>query len=290
TITLAPPMHHYGYRAGQWYYALNLLAELDAPGEWYVDRGAGVLYFWPPRPGIAEVSVAAQLLVVDGAHDIIVRGLTFEAARGDAIAMRGAERVELADCTIRNVGGWAVQIIGGRDDAVSRCEIADTGEGGIRLDGGDRRALVPGHHRASGNHIHHYSRWKRTARAAVELIGVGHEVIGNHIHDAPNVGIAFSGNDHAIERNLIERVCLESNDAGAIAAGRDWTMRGTAIRHNVIRDVRGFRGAGCNGVMLDDLFSGTAVIGNVFERVSLGVIVGGGRDNAIEGNVFRDCT
>lgn len=289
TLALSPPMHPYGYRAGQWYYAFNLLAELDTPGEWYVDRRDGVLYFWPPRSGRGEVSVAPQLLVVDAAHDVILRGLTFEAARGDAIAIRGAERVEILDCTIRNVGGWAVQITGGRADGVSRCEIAATGEGGIRLEGGDRRALVAAHHHAVDNHIHHYSRWKRTHQAGIELVGVGHRVSGNHIHDAPHVGIAFSGNDHAIERNVIERVCEETNDAGAIEAGRDWTMRGTVIRSNVIRDVHGFRGAGCNGVMLDDLFSGTTIAGNVFQGVSLGVLVGGGRDNVIDGNVFSDC-
>jgi Periplasmic copper-binding protein (NosD) len=61
------------------------------------------------------------------------------------------------------------------------------------------------------------------------------------------------------------------------------------IRNNVIRDVHGFRGAGCNGVMLDDLFSGTTITGNVFERVARGVLIGGGRDNAIERNRFTDC-
>jgi hypothetical protein len=289
TLRLAPPLHGYGYRAGQWYYAFNLLAELDAPGEWYVDRQAGVLYFWPPGPGAAEVSVAPELLVIDGAHDVAVRGLVFEAARGDAIAIRRAERVEFTDCTIRDVGGWAVKITGGHDDGVARCEIAETGEGGILLDGGDRRALVPGHHRAVDNHIHHYSRWKRTVQAAVEIIGVGHQVTGNRIHDAPHVAIAFSGNDHVIDRNVIERVCEEANDAAAIAAGRDWTMRGTMIRNNVIRHVHGFRGAGCNGVMLDDMFSGTTIVGNVFEDVARGVLVGGGRDNAIDGNRFVDC-
>jgi len=290
TLTLAPPPHHYGYRAGQWYYAFNLLAELDSPGEWYVDRKANLLYFWPPGPGAAEVSVAPGLLVIDGAHDLVVRDLVFEAARGDAITIRGASRVELTGCTIRGVGGWAVKITGGNDDSVSRCEITDTGEGGVLLDGGHRRTLVPGHHRAIDNHIHHYSRWKRTAQAAIELIGVGHAVIGNHIHDAPHLAVAFSGNDHVIEHNLIERVCEEVNDAGAIAAGRDWTMRGTVIRDNVIRDVRGFRGAGCNGVMLDDLYSGTTVTGNTFERVARGVLVGGGRDNVIDHNLFIDCT
>ena len=32
-------------RAGQRFVALNLLEELDAPGEWYVDRARGKLYF-----------------------------------------------------------------------------------------------------------------------------------------------------------------------------------------------------------------------------------------------------
>ena len=52
--------HQYGYRAGQWFYAFNLLCELDFPGEWYLDRDIGRLYFWPPHtlePEDAVVSV-----------------------------------------------------------------------------------------------------------------------------------------------------------------------------------------------------------------------------------------
>ncbi len=46
TIALKPPCHHYGYRKGMRFYAVNVLAELDAPGEWYLDRTAGMLYLW----------------------------------------------------------------------------------------------------------------------------------------------------------------------------------------------------------------------------------------------------
>ncbi|MHC4430497.1 MAG: hypothetical protein ACYTBS_01530, partial [Planctomycetota bacterium] len=45
-ISVVPPYHRYGYRVGQWFYAINILAELDRPGEWYLDREAGILYFW----------------------------------------------------------------------------------------------------------------------------------------------------------------------------------------------------------------------------------------------------
>jgi hypothetical protein len=48
-ISVVPPYHGYGYRVGQWFYYLNILAELDAPGEWYLDRETGILYFYPPE-------------------------------------------------------------------------------------------------------------------------------------------------------------------------------------------------------------------------------------------------
>ncbi|MCP4642125.1 MAG: phage tail protein, partial [bacterium] len=48
-ITLAKA-HSYGIggRTARRYFAFNVLEELDSPGEWYLDRDAGVLYFWPP--------------------------------------------------------------------------------------------------------------------------------------------------------------------------------------------------------------------------------------------------
>ena len=50
-ITLARPTV-YGIKQGnpspRRYRALNLLEELDQPGEYYLDRASGRLYFWPP--------------------------------------------------------------------------------------------------------------------------------------------------------------------------------------------------------------------------------------------------
>jgi hypothetical protein len=38
----------FSIRTGQWFYAENVLPELDSPGEWYLDRDTSILYFWPP--------------------------------------------------------------------------------------------------------------------------------------------------------------------------------------------------------------------------------------------------
>ncbi len=44
--------------------------------------------------------------------------------------------------------------------------------------------------------------------------------------------------------------------------------------------------AGAQGVYLDDWSSGISVYGNVFYKASRGVLIGGGRDNLVENNIF----
>ena len=61
TVFPQPPHHHYGYQKGQRYYFLNVLEELDTPGEWYLDAERGLLYFWPPS-AIGPDDVTVSLL------------------------------------------------------------------------------------------------------------------------------------------------------------------------------------------------------------------------------------
>ena len=124
---------------------------------------------------------------------------------------------------------------------------------------------------------------------AVQMSGVGNRVTHNLIHDAPHMAIGSGGQNHRIEYNEIYHVCTESNDAGAMYAGRNWTMRGTEIRFNYLHDIQGFEGKGCVGVYLDDQYSGTLVYGNLFHKVTRAAMIGGGRDCTIENNIFVDC-
>ncbi len=291
-ISVAPPYHRYGYRKGQWFYAFNLLSEIDRPGEWYLDREKGVLYFWPPGPvqeGRPTVSVLATMVTMRDTSYVTLRGMTIEATRGDAVTISGGTHDRVAGCTLRNLGGWAVRISGGTNHGVTGCDIYETGNGGIALGGGDRKTLTPAGHFAHNNHIHHFARWNRMYQPAISIQGVGNRATHNLIHDAPHEAIAFGGNDHLMEFNEIHHVCQESNDAGAIYAGRDWTMRGTIIRHNFMHHVRGFKNRGCVGVYLDDMFSGTTISGNVFYDVTRAAFIGGGRDCVVENNIFVDC-
>jgi hypothetical protein len=120
---------------------------------------------------------------------------------------------------------------------------------------------------------------------------VGNRAEGNQIEDLAHVAILFYGNDHHIACNRILRVCQETGDAGAIYSGQDWTARGTVIEANRVADV----GASpllpkpVAAIYLDDQLSGTVVRNNLLQRVAIGVLVGGGRDNLIQGNGFDQC-
>ena len=142
-------------------------------------------------------------------------------------------------------------------------EIRDTGDGGILLEGGDRKTLTPGGHFAVRNHIHDFSRWSRTYTPAILMQGVGNRAVGNTIDHAPHNAILVDGNDHLIEGNDLHSVAMETGDVGAYYLGRDWTERGNTVRGNFFHNL----GVGdVNAVYLDDCASGSIITGNVIRE------------------------
>ena len=292
TIELAPPHHSYGFRKGQRFYAFNILAELDQPGEWYLDRENRMLYFWPPTnmPDLSvTLSTTPNLLSIKNASWITWQGIQFEACRATAIEIEQGTGVRIAGCVVRNTGTTGITIHQGTRHGVIGCDIDQTGEGGISLVGGDRKTLTPAGHVAENNHIHHYARLIRTYRPAIGLTGVGHRLSHNLIHDAPHTAILLHGNDHLIEFNEIHHVCEETGDVGAFYLGRDWTERGNTVKHNYFHDIKGPGLHGAMSVYLDDAASGTTIYGNLFHKASRAAFIGGGRDNIVENNIFVEC-
>ncbi|MHB9030211.1 MAG: right-handed parallel beta-helix repeat-containing protein [Candidatus Latescibacterota bacterium] len=293
TIETWEPHGVYGYKEKQRYYYLNILEELDEPGEWYLDRRSNNLYFWPPEPpekGETCVSLLEKpLIVLENASHIVIRGFTLEVTRGHGVEITGGTGNLVAGCTLRNIGNVGAVIRGGTKNGILSCDIYDTGDGGIILEGGDRKTLAQAGNFAVNNHIHDYSRWVRTYRPAILLSGVGNRVANNHIHDAPHMGVGFSGNDHVLECNEVHDICRETGDVGAFYIGRDWTMRGNIVRHNFFHHIKGPGNGGAMAVYLDDAASGTLIYGNIFYRASRAAFIGGGRDNTVENNIFVEC-
>lgn len=302
-VKTGAPHGLYGFRKDQRFYFLNVLEELDQPGEWFLDRKTGVLYFWRPmtenfrhffssKPIIPKETIISlldqPLLKLTAVSHVTFRGLILEATRGNAVEIRGGVSNRIAGCLLRNVGNSGVVIEGGTGHAVVSCDVLDTGDGGVSLTGGDRQTLTPGGHFVENCHFQRLGRWSKCYVPAVAMTGVGLRASHNLIHDHPHCAILYWGNDHLMEFNEIHHIALETGDVGAIYTGRDYTFRGNKIRHNFIHHTGGV-GMGSMGVYMDDCVSGTEVFGNVFYKVHWAMFIGGGRDHRVENNLFVDC-
>lgn len=108
------------------YYALNSLSGIDAPGEYYLNRSSGALYWLPPAgtppnaPG-ASVSaggaLATAFLLNGGAlsHFALV-GLTFWGSRVSAVVIAGSgSGVLLLNLTVTHAGLAGIDVYGLQD-------------------------------------------------------------------------------------------------------------------------------------------------------------------------------
>jgi len=300
-ITLKnPERHSYGYKKGAMFFLYNALCELDTPGEWFLDEETGYIYFYPPddiKKGQAIVSVNTEPFIeIKGASNMKIENIVFENSRKEGIMISDSENITVDHCIFRNLGGWAVKAFNVRNTHIENCEIYFTGEGGIFLEGGDRKNLTPGNNEITNNHIHDFSLWMRVYRPAIQINGVGNRVANNLIHDAPHMAIGWAGNENAIEYNEIHHVVLETNDAGAIYSGRDPSMQGNVIRYNYFHNIGKIEGHGVASVYLDDGHCGNTVSGNIFYRACKpgrgnfgAVFIHGGRYNLVENNIFLEC-
>ena len=300
TVTLQG-VHGYGIGGRSWtsfkerrYYAMNLLEELDAPGEWYLDRKANRLYFYRPPRGAKQASIILStldkpLLKLQDAEFIRFEGFSLGPTFGGGIDVVNGRSNLIAGCLIRNTGRHGVSMNGGRSNRVHGCDLYNIGSVGISINGGDRAKLIPANLEASNNHIWNFGRLQRTYAGAASLYGVGNILRNNRMHGGPHLVIAYGGNENLIERNEIYDAVRETADAGALYTGRDWTTQGNIVRENFIHDLGPADSHGTMGVYLDDCDSGDTIERNVFFRAGRAVFIGGGRDNIVQSNLFIDC-
>lgn len=181
TVQLAMP-HLYGIASGrdfQQYAAINILEELDMPGEWYLDRKSGILYFWPPT-SMTNASIMVSMLeepiiAMEGVSNVIISGITFEATRGIGMYMERGNHNTIIGCTVRNIGNTGIVM----------------GQGALRLKDDmsvdDYKGVAVS--RMIGdfqNHIYANTGWDRMA-------GNNHRIQSCDVYNTGSGGIFLSG-------------------------------------------------------------------------------------------------
>jgi len=96
----------------QWF-ALNLIEEIDRPGEYVIDENSQKMYVFAPSSPIKDIHISVldkPLLAIENCSNISVEGITFAYGRQIGVYMENTHRVTLSQCTIRNMGGVGVCI------------------------------------------------------------------------------------------------------------------------------------------------------------------------------------
>ena len=298
-IKLNEPYHCFGYRdggslsgdVGGKFYVLNALGQVKNPGDWYIDREKNEIYFIPfPDQEYIDVALCENMFEGENSENITIKNINVSRCRKSAFKFTNCNNIHIDGCTVHDMGAWGAILDWCNNSSVSNCTIYNTGGGGIACSGGDRNTLTSSNNVVNNNEIHDISYWHKVCTPAIEMNGVNVIARENNIYDIPHMAVAYQGNNHIIEKNRIRNACYETNDAGAVYAGRDYTCQGTIIRYNYFQDLLGYEGRGCIAIYFDDGMCTAEVYGNVIINMSyVAILVGGGRDFDIHDNYFRDC-
>ncbi|MGI6402462.1 MAG: right-handed parallel beta-helix repeat-containing protein [Thermoguttaceae bacterium] len=286
------------------YYFVNVLEELDSPGEYYVDSESGTLYFYPPKSfDSAEALNAAtveydeyegRFIELSDVSDVVISDLAMSGGRETAVAMKDCVRCYLSECVIEQMGGNGVVISDGEFCGVVNSRLRSLGAGGVRMTGGDSDTLKPCRHLVHNCYVSDFSRIDRVYAPAVTAYGCGFAITNNLFCDSPHHAMRTDGQDIYVARNEIHSVVYEYSDQSGIDIYCDPSFRGILIERNLWRHIgSAFSLCGQAGVRLDDSISGVVMRENVFYRSSGGIFGGiqihGGKDNLVINNAFVDC-
>ena len=281
------------------YVALNLLEEIDQPGEWSIDIKKQVLYLWPPEMDgdIIICNNKKPLLILAGTSHIQLKNITFTGSRENGVEIVGGVGNELSNCTFKNLGGWGSIIRGGYRNGVSNSIFHDLGKGGVELSGGDPITLTHCYNFCKKSEFYALNQIQTTWAPAIQIgrgqmsgsstglrEAVGIIAEGNKIHDLPHSAILYGGNFNRIFGNEIYNIAKVTHDVGFIYTRHDWTSRGNIIAENLL-----YGSPNANGIYIDDGDSGDIVLKNTIIGANYGIVFGGGRDNRAEHNIIKQC-
>ena len=233
------------------YVVWNVREGLKQPGQWYLDRTAGKIVYWPKvGEKIEDLKIVAptgaSIINFAGSEakpvkDVHLRGLKFIATTAKlenggfgALKLSGAihgawlDGCRITNSTLQAVGANAIRFWKAPRLKIENCKVLQTGAGGICV-------------QASPQNVIHYNLVKNVGVYYPSGIGimsrganakVGHNEIYNTSYSAINA----AGDNILITCNRIARAMTVLNDGAAIYS---FGSKGAVIRGNFAEDIKG---------------------------------------------------
>jgi hypothetical protein len=236
---------------GARYIVENVFEGLDEPGEWYLNRKTGFLYYFPkPDEDLitAEViaPVAPAFIQIKGkpadrkfVEHIHFRNLSFmytnwQLPKGNsndqqgsssvpaAITLTGARHGSFDHCIVKNSGTFAFDIDNGCSyNTFTNNEISYLAAGGFRVNGGDEASHPlerTGYNTITDNALHHYGEVYPSAVGVLLMHTQGNLVAHNDIHHGWYTGISI-GWEWGYQRSISRDNRIEYNHIHHIGQG-----------------------------------------------------------------------
>ena len=299
TIALEAPWHIYGYKDTFKFRGVNILRGLDSPGEYYIDREKGMLYWYPPKeyaPGdevTLSVSGSEFMMEIADCENVTIKGLTFVGGRRSAVGVSDSREITIEGVKAFRFGSDAIHVDSSHDVKIEGCHFGTLGHSGMKLYGGNRKTITPAGYVVENTIVEIISLFQHTYEPSVFFDGCGLVVRHCDFSRCPSSAMRLDGSEVLVEYNYFHDLVQESDDQGGIDVFYDYSLRGLVIRYNLWENIRGGSLHGAAGVRFDDMISGQMVYGNIFNNVGAinfgSVQIHGGKDNVVDNNVFYNC-
>ena len=231
------------------YIVENAMELLDSPGEWYLNRGTGVLYYWPmsgENMASAEV-IAPRLQDLVGFHGdassgksvsyVNFRGLTFAYSEGwlpqddigdwqgqttvpGMIHAEGMHNCTFDRCTLTHASNYGFQLdLGCQGNRIMQSRMTDLGGGGMMI--GPAQHIKPQQERITTYSSNEETRDNQVTDNVIKEVG-------RIFHGSVGVMVLQSAG------NLISHNDISDLYYSGISVGFTWGYKTSFANHNII--------------------------------------------------------
>jgi hypothetical protein len=204
----------------KYHFVENVLGELDAPGEWYLDKTLHILYYYPPKQtdlsqAEIEVSNLKNSIELLGSQEIPLRNISIENLhfrhnertfsdtkepvagsdwtiyRGGALLLSGTENCRIENCTFTGLGGNAMMLSGyNKNDTIRSCQAGHIGASAVSMISSSESAYSQ-QCAMLNNTFHHVGEIEKRG-TGIYLSGARETIVqGNKIYHVPGSAITI---------------------------------------------------------------------------------------------------